>query len=229
MNPLKLLALAGVLLASGQTVAQSCQNYYQFKNGAVIEMTITNRKGKVTGKQIIKPSNVHTVGGALTATVNTQFVNENGKELNSSVYQAKCLGNKIEVDMRMSMPPSPQGSPTGSADATLTGDYLTYPATLAVGSHLPDGNAQLTMNNGGIAATSTIAITNRQVVGKESVTTSAGTWDCFKITAHTKLAVAMGRLNLPAMNLDTTEWYAPGFGLVKTESEHGKTEITAIQ
>jgi hypothetical protein len=31
------------------------------------------------------------------------------------------------------------------------------------------------------------------------------------------------------INADVTEWYAPGFGVVKTESGGGKTEITAIK
>lgn len=229
MRYFNFVALAGWWLAGGAALAQNCQNYYQFKNGGVIEMTITNKKGKVMGKQILKPSNVKTTAGTLTATVNAQFVNEKGKEISSSVYQAKCNGNKVEIDMRMSMPASPNGSPANAAEATLSGDYLAYPATLTVGNSLPDGTAQLQMNNNGMATTTSIAITNRQVVSKESVTTTAGTWNCFKITGHTKIAVGMGSIKLPAMNTDTTEWYAPGFGVVRTESDHGKTELTLIQ
>jgi len=30
-------------------------------------------------------------------------------------------------------------------------------------------------------------------------------------------------------NIDGTEWYAPGFGVVKTESKNGGTAITAIK
>jgi hypothetical protein len=35
-------------------------------------------------------------------------------------------------------------------------------------------------------------------------------------------------IGLPAMNMDNTEWFAPGFGIVKTQSKHGGTAITAI-
>jgi hypothetical protein len=31
------------------------------------------------------------------------------------------------------------------------------------------------------------------------------------------------------MNMDVTEWYAPGFGTVKTESNSGDTEIVSIK
>jgi hypothetical protein len=29
--------------------------------------------------------------------------------------------------------------------------------------------------------------------------------------------------------MDVVEWFAPGFGIVKTESKSGKTEITSIK
>jgi hypothetical protein len=31
------------------------------------------------------------------------------------------------------------------------------------------------------------------------------------------------------MNFDVTEWFAPGFGVVKTESNGGTTQVTAIK
>jgi hypothetical protein len=70
-------------------------------------------------------------------------------------------------------------------------------------------------------------MTKRKVEGRESVTTPAGTWNCFKITYHSKMIFKMG-IGIP-MNMDVTEWWAPGFGVVKTESDSGKTEITAIK
>jgi hypothetical protein len=65
------------------------------------------------------------------------------------------------------------------------------------------------------------------VQGKESITTPAGTWDCFKITYHSKVVIKIG-IGIPA-NADVTEWYAPGFGVVKTESNSGVTEITSVK
>jgi hypothetical protein len=31
------------------------------------------------------------------------------------------------------------------------------------------------------------------------------------------------------LNMDATEWFAPGFGVVKTQSKYGETAITAIK
>ena len=79
----------------------------------------------------------------------------------------------------------------------------------------------------GIGAHINVDITKRKVQGKESVTTPGGTWDCFKITYHSKVVVKIG-IGIP-VNADVTEWYAPGFGVVKTESNSGVTEITSVK
>ncbi len=71
-------------------------------------------------------------------------------------------------------------------------------------------------------------VTNRKVQAKETVTTSAGTWDCYKITNSTKMKIKTMGIGMP-MNIENTEWFAPGFGVVKTESKSGGTAITAIR
>ncbi len=79
----------------------------------------------------------------------------------------------------------------------------------------------------GIGGTVSVSITDRKVAGKETVTTSAGTWECYKITYKSKITMKIG-IGIP-IKMDVTEWYAPGFGVVKTESNGGKTEITAVK
>jgi hypothetical protein len=62
----------------------------------------------------------------------------------------------------------------------------------------------------------TVTITDRKVVGKESVTTPAGTFDCFKITSNstikTKTVVGI------TMEFSAIEWLAPKAAIVKSES-----------
>lgn len=75
---------------------------------------------------------------------------------------------------------------------------------------------------------SKMLINDRKVEGQESVTTPAGTWDCFKISYKCKMGVKTGPINIP-INFEGTEWYAPGFGIVKTQSKYGGTAITSIK
>lgn len=77
-------------------------------------------------------------------------------------------------------------------------------------------------------------VTNRKVVGNETVTSPAGSWDCFKITYDADFSTKVMGMSMP-MRMQATEWFAPGFGVVKTESygKNGKlagsTLITGVK
>jgi hypothetical protein len=80
----------------------------------------------------------------------------------------------------------------------------------------------------GIKSSVEISISDRKVEGKETITTSAGTWECYKLSAKNKIVSKTADTGIP-ITMDVIEWFAPGFGIVKTESKTGKTEITLIK
>jgi hypothetical protein len=54
------------------------------------------------------------------------------------------------------------------------------------------------------------------VVGKESITTPAGTYDCYKITSDIATQTQMGiKMNI---NVSSIEWITSKLGVVKSES-----------
>jgi hypothetical protein len=96
------------------------------------------------------------------------------------------------------------------------------------GDVLKDGNMDMDIQNKGMKQSLSMSVNNRKVEGKEKITTTAGTWDCFKITNQTKMKIKTMGIGIP-MNMDVTEWYAPGFGVVKSSSKYGETVITSIK
>ena len=131
------------------------------------------------------------------------------------------------VDMKMSMPM--QQGQNYETDVQADDIYMEYPSSMNVGDQLKDATMHMEMNNAsGMKQTIDMEVTDRKVEGKESVTTAAGTWDCYKITQKTKMRIKTMGIGMP-MNIETTEWYAPGFGVVKTESKNGKTEIVSVK
>ena len=62
-------------------------------------------------------------------------------------------------------------------------------------------------------------IKNRKVEKKESITTPAGTFVCYKVTYDMDMKVLMRR------SMKTAEWLAPGVGVVKTETYNQKGEL----
>jgi hypothetical protein len=208
-------------------VAQNCTDYYYMQNNKTIEMMIYNKKGKETGRNVYKISNVTQTGNSATSTVNAEMFDPKGKSLSSATNNMQCTGGVVMMDMKMFIPAAQQqqmGTVSGSANNV----YLEYPASMKEGDVLKDGQFSMDFKStSGIAGSISVAITERKVTGKESVTTPAGTWECFKITNHTKINMKI-IVGIP-INMDVTEWYAPGFGVVKTESNGGKTEIIAVK
>ncbi len=224
---MKALLITVLLLAGYSVFSQECTDFYYMQNNKTIEMTITNKKRKEVGKVAYTVSDVKKSGETVTSTVTSVMINDKGEAGSKATNNIRCVGGIIMMDMKMFIP-SAQQEQIGDVSATGQASFLEYPSNMKEGDVLKDGQFSMDFKTqSGIGAHISIDITKRKVVGKESVTTPAGTWECFKINYHSKLVFKMG-IGLP-INSDISEWYAPGFGVVKTESKTGNTEITSIK
>lgn len=224
---MKRLLIPALLLASLYSFSQDCTGFYYMQNNKTVEMTIKNKKGKETGKITYAISNVQKSGGTVTSTINSEFVDDKGKSISKATNIMKCVGGIIMMDMKMFIP-SAQQEQVGNISATGQESYLEYPSNMKEGDILKDGQFEMDFKmQSGIGAHISVDISNRKVQGKESLTTPAGTWDCIKITYRSKVVVKIG-IGIP-IKADVTEWYAPGFGVIKTESKSGTTEITSVK
>ena len=215
------------LFFSGNIFSQDCSNYYFLQNSKTIEMTISNNKGKESGKMTYVISDSKKNGSSITATINSEFVDTKGKTITKATNNVKCENGVMQMNMKTFIPPA-QMEQMKSGEAKATDVYLEYPANMKVGDQLKDGQFNMDYESNGLKSSIEISITERKVEGKESVTTPAGTWECFKISAKNKIVSKVAGIGFP-IKMDVNEWFAPGFGIVKTESKSGKTEITSIK
>ncbi|HEY1872171.1 MAG TPA: hypothetical protein VGG71_14010 [Chitinophagaceae bacterium] len=214
------------LLISLYSFSQKCGDYYYFQNNKIIEITILNKKGKESGKLVYTISNLGQKGSVTMATINSEFIDKNGKTVSKATNNVQCENGILMMDMKMFIPTAQQQMGDFSGNAIT--NFLEYPSTMKEGDALKDALLSMDFKSAsGLGGHILIDLTNRKVEGKETVTTPAGTWDCYKITYHSKMVFKMG-IGIP-MNSDVTEWYAPAFGTVKTESSSGNTEITSIK
>ena len=192
-------------------------------------MTIYNRKGDPSGKQVYNISDVTTNGSTTSATINSEMFDKKGKTIAKGKSEIECNGGVMMVDVKM-MLPQQQQEQFSKAEAKVDKAYIEYPVTMNAGDELKDASFHMNMEmNGGMKQEVTMLINNRKVEGKESITTPAGTWDCYKISYKAKLNIKTMGIGVP-VNIDGTEWFAPGFGVVKTESSKGGgTEITSVK
>lgn len=225
---MKLPIVLTFLFLSGNIFSQDCSNYYFLQNNKTIEMTITNNKGKESGKMTYVVSDSKKNGGSITATINSEFVDAKGKSISKATNNVKCENGVMQMDMKTFIPPV-QMEQMKTGTATATDVYLEYPGNMNVGDQLKDGQFNMDYEStSGLKSSVEISITERKVGGKETITTSAGTWECYKISAKNRIVSKIAGIGFP-ITMDVIEWFAPGVGIVKTESKTGKTEITSIK
>lgn len=190
-------------------------------------MTIYNKKGDASGKQVYTVSDVTSNGTGATATVNSELFDKKGKTIAKGHSEIVCKSGVMMLDMTMQLPQQQQEQ-FAKADVKADKIYIEYPPTMKVGDNLKDATLNMTIDNAGMTQTVNMVTSDRKVEAKESVTTPAGTWDCFKISYKSKITIKTMGIGIP-VNVEGSEWFAPGFGIVKTESKHGGTALTAIK
>ena len=223
---MKPAALIFLLFISLHSLAQDCRQFLLLQKGKTVEMSIYNKKGDLAARKVYQVSDVSTSGAVTTGSLVTEMFDKKGRSIAKANSTMQCNGGAMMIDMKMLIPQ--QQSEQFNTAAKAESMYLEYPASMAAGDALKDGNMTMDINTSGLPSTATILITDRKVEGKESVTTTAGTWDCYRISFKGKMKIKMGPIPINS-NLDGTEWFAPGFGVVKSDSKNGSTVITSIK
>ena len=223
---MKLLLLTGAILCSIKIYSQDCNGYYFLQNNKTIEMAILNKKGEQSAKQVYTVSNVNSSGNTATADLNSEMFDKKGKSMAKGKAKIKCDGGMMLVDMKMSIPVQPGAAV--ESDVKVDDIYIEYPNNMNVGDNLKNASIYLDMNNNGLKQTVNMDVFDRKVEGKEKITTPAGSWDCYKISFKSKTRIKTMGMEMP-INMEGVEYYAPGFGVVKTQNKNGGTEIVAIR
>jgi hypothetical protein len=183
------------------------------KNGASFEITHYSDKDKVTS--IVKTTIVEKSrdGGNLVVTANAESMDAKGKEVNKFSYDVTCGGGDFKMDMR-SMGMSNQMQGVEGIEMKIESEDMVFPKNMAVGTSLPDAHMQMTGTMNGMTIMNTsVAITNRKVTAKESMTTPAGTFSCMVIEEDSETKM-MGM----TIAGHSKSWYALGVGMVRNES-----------
>ncbi|SHM56417.1 hypothetical protein SAMN05444266_10919 [Chitinophaga jiangningensis] len=220
------------LCSTTSAVAQNCKGYYYLLENAEVEMTILDANGKPGGKTVYHVTAVRNTGGTTESDFTNTFYDKNNKAMSASTGHFKCSSNGVAIDMKVSVPVMPQMKDM-KMEGTSNAALLDYPAGMHVGQELQGGTFELQGNMSGMEVGISYTISNRKVVGQESITTTAGTWNCFKITYDLNFQMKMMGKGIP-MKINATEWFAPDFGAVKTASmkdgkNMGGTLITALK
>lgn len=205
-----LLALGAVSFAQ----AQDCSKYIYFKDNARIESVVYDGNGKEIRKEVQEISGIEDKGGERIANITTT---KSGNEGNSSSKGVvKCNGGNLYFDLTVGLPKQDVNNPAIESNAKTS--FLTYPSDPKIGQTLESSlDFNLNGTTKGKSMKVNFKVEDRKVSGKEKVSTPIGSWESFKITYVLNVKFKVVGINIP-MKLDITEWFVPGYGIVKSEA-----------
>jgi len=202
--------------------SQNCSKYYPFSEGTTMEITSYEKNQKVAATIDYIVKDVSIISGNETATMSTVIKDKKGKPIMETDYEMICSNDLVSIDFKSMMSPQLMKQ-FKDLETEVSGTNLNLPNDLSIGQTLPDASIVIKMNMSGIKMDIATKMTNREVIGEESITTPAGTFDCLVITYSMEVAMSMG-VN---QNSSAKQWISEGVGMVKQEDYNKKGKITS--
>ena len=223
LHSLYFLSMFFVLSLSAQN---TCSTFYPMIEGASYQYSMYNKKDKLEGTTNYLVSEVNDTNGNTTATMQLTYADAKGKNTFESDYGISCVGDGIKIDFKSLFPSQmEQQYQDMNVDMDITGNDIQLPNKLSVGQNLEDANINVNMSMSGIKMKIAVNTTDRTVAAKESVTTPAGTFDCYVITSNISSKAMMSNIKM-----SDKLWLSEGVGIVKQESysKKGKLESRMV-
>ncbi len=211
---INLILFLAVLGAKAQT---TCSSYYPFEEGTTFQITLYDEKDKQIGvlDYLVKEASDN------TATFAYEMHDEKGKMITASEYGITCNDDGVSIDFSSLAAPGSMEQ-YKDMEVEITGTDLILPNNLSSGQSLPDSDMLMTVRMAPINMKMAVTVNNRKVEGRESLTTPAGTFDCYVITFDTESKMGF------KFSGSGKQWIAQGVGMVKQESYNKKGKLTGI-
>ena len=200
---------------------ENCSSYYPMIQGASYSYNLYNKKNKLEGTTSYVVSDVKNDSGNTYASMKMKYEDAKGKNTFESDYNITCTGDGIKIDYKSLFPSQMQKQyEEMGLEMEITGTDVEIPNNLSVGKELSDANVDVSMDMSGMSMKIEVNTTDRKVVGKESVTTPAGTFDCYIISANTSSKVMMTK-----QQIKDKLWLSEGVGMVKQETYNNNGKL----
>lgn len=225
---MKTSILTLIFLASTLALKAQCNSFFPMKENVKYQYDHFDKKEKLSLRTIQWFKDVKGSGNAMNATMVQEMIDVKKDELiGTSESDWKCDDGTLHFEINnMSFAGQPQANMGGSGmTMDVTGDQMDIPNDFEVGETLKDLTYQIKMAvNGMTMMNKSFHVKNRKVEAKESVTTPAGNYDCFKVSFTTTSEGGIG-----SGTIKTLIWYAKGIGMVKSENYDKNNKLMSRQ
>lgn len=213
-----LSSFSGVLKSAGEDI---CKSFFPTEVGTALTYESYNGKDKLQSIDVFSVTDIVETASVTLIKVSMKSSDKKGKETYSNDVEYTCEDGVFKMSME-SMLPTQTMEAYKDMEITMTQTELEIPSNLSVGQVLPDADMEMVISSNGMQVMKmNFKITERKVEAEESMTTAAGTFDCYKLSQST---------NTKMMFIDKTyksvDWFAEGIGSIRSESytENGKLE-----
>lgn len=218
----KTFLLFALSLFTSVLFAQNCESYFPQDVNKKYEYTNYDKKDRETGTLVKTVKEKKEISGGIAITMQEVSQEKDSDSINTIEYTIKCENGQMSLDMESMMMNSEQMKGYEGMETNVEADDLTIPENAKAGDDLGGGKVIAEIFNQGVKMMSMIfTIVDRKVDAVESVTTSAGTFECLKITSHIEFHMIM------TIKMTITEWYAKDIGIVKSETYNKKGKKTS--
>ena len=136
-------------------------------------------------------------------------------------YTMKCKENIYYIDPKVLVDPLILQK-YKDFDVNIIGDGIEMPKDLSTGLDLSNVDFKVVISNRGTSVYNcTVKITSREVAAIETISTTAGSFECYKITYNLEIDSYI------KTQLTVTDWYSKNTGLVKSESKDLKKKLVS--
>ncbi|MBX9852286.1 MAG: DUF3108 domain-containing protein [Cytophagaceae bacterium] len=204
--------------------AQNCDQL-PFKKGATFERESYDKGDKKTSKTKSTVKDVITNGSKKEATVQVESYNKKDEKESVNDVKFTCDGDKLYIDMS-SVAKNAQMGEMKDMEFKIENSVVEIPVNPTVGQTLADAVMTITMvdkKSGQEFSKTTITMSNRKVEGKETITTSAGTFECWKISFNMKTETKAMGMTMGGRTMKIVNYFSKEVGEVKSQvfSEKG--------
>ena len=203
--------------------AQDCFKYFPTKKGTSLEYTNYDKKGKTISVTVRTVIDKKTEKGQ--TTIDYRIATTPADEDTTMVrdFSIVCKNGKLYVNLASMFDANSMTNNSKGMDVEIEGSNVEMPNNPKVGQKLDGGEVKINFENDGETAMSfTTEISNRKVESIEDITTSAGTFHCFKISYDSEVTMGFIKVKNKA-----AQWYTKKYGMIKSETYNKRGKLSS--
>ena len=204
------------------SIAQSnCFGLLPFSEGMFLEYTNYDQKNDVSSIVRNEVGSITGNGEDSLAFVSSKIYNKVGILKREEQFSIKCKNSQLSIDLVFTLSPELK-NPYTKFDYEVKGTPLVFPIEIRIGQALNIADASVEASIDGIQLPDfQYNSSQRAIVDEKVIITPAGQFQCYQMVHRLKFKAILIK------ELEITEWFSAGIGLVKSETRTQEGKLIA--